>query len=181
MEFQKKDVKSIEMKPFEKIGSEWMLISAKKDDRVNTMTASWGGLGVLWGKNVVTVYIRPQRYTKEFVDAQDTFTLSFFGGEYMRELGYLGKVSGRRFRTRSGSRDFISLRWRDSRPLRRLIRCLCAENCIRERSIRRTFWTGARMNAGIRKRITMRCISPRSWRHMREGVDKEKAGKSFSG
>lgn len=95
MEFQKKDVKSIEMKPFEKIGSEWMLISAKKDDRVNTMTASWGSLGVLWGKNVVTVYIRPQRYTKEFVDAQDTFTLSFFGGEYMRELGYLGKVSGR--------------------------------------------------------------------------------------
>ena len=84
------------MKPFEKIGSQWMLISAEKDGKVNTMTASWGGVGVLWGKNVVTVYIRPQRYTKEFVDANDTFTLSFFDGNYMKELGYLGKVSGRK-------------------------------------------------------------------------------------
>ena len=89
MEFQKTDVKSMEMKPFEKIGSQWMLIAAEKDGKANAMTASWGGLGVLWGKNVVTVYIRPQRYTKEFVDAQDTFTLSFFDGKYMEELGYM--------------------------------------------------------------------------------------------
>ena len=95
MEFKKTDIKTMEMKPFEKIGSQWMLISAEKDGKVNTMTASWGGVGVLWGKNVVTVYIRPQRYTKEFVDANDTFTLSFFDGNYMKELGYLGKVSGR--------------------------------------------------------------------------------------
>ena len=47
----------------------------------NTMTASWGGVGVLWGKNVVTTYIRPQRYTKEFVDAQDVFTITFFWGK----------------------------------------------------------------------------------------------------
>ena len=95
MEFKKTDIKTMEMKPFEKIGSQWMLISAEKDGKVNTMTASWGGVGVLWGKNVVTVYIRPQRYTKEFVDSNDTFTLSFFDGNYMKELGYLGKVSGR--------------------------------------------------------------------------------------
>lgn len=85
----------MEMKPFEKIGSQWMLITAEKDGKVNTMTASWGGIGVLWGKNVATVYIRPQRYTKEFVDAGDTFTLTFFGGDCMKEMGYLGKVSGR--------------------------------------------------------------------------------------
>lgn len=85
----------MEMKPFEKIGSQWMLITAEKDGKVNTMTASWGGVGVLWGKNVATVYIRPQRYTKEFVDAGDTFTLTFFGGDRMKEMGYLGKVSGR--------------------------------------------------------------------------------------
>ena len=95
VEFQKTDVKSMEMKPFEKIGSQWMLIAAEKDGKANAMTASWGGLGVLWGKNVVTVYIRPQRYTKEFVDAQDTFTLSFFDGKYMEELGYMGRISGR--------------------------------------------------------------------------------------
>ena len=80
MGFKKVDVKTLDMKPFEKIGSEWMLISAAKDGKANTMTASWGGIGVLWGKNVATVYIRPQRHTKEFVDAGDTFTISFFGG-----------------------------------------------------------------------------------------------------
>lgn len=95
MGFKKTDIKTMEMKPFEKIGSEWMLITGEKDGKVNTMTASWGGVGVLWGKNVATVYIRPQRYTKQFVDESDTFTLSFFGGEHMKELGYLGKVSGK--------------------------------------------------------------------------------------
>ena len=55
MGFKKVDVKTLEMKPFEKIGSEWMLISAAKDGKANTMTASWGGIGVLWGKNVATV------------------------------------------------------------------------------------------------------------------------------
>ena len=67
---KKIDIKSMEMKPFEKIGSEWMLITAEKHGKVNTMTASWGGLGILWGKPVATAYIRPQRYTKEFVDAK---------------------------------------------------------------------------------------------------------------
>lgn len=95
MGFKKTDIKTMEMKPFEKIGSEWMLITGERDGKVNTMTASWGGVGVLWGKNVATVYIRPQRHTKQFVDESDTFTLSFFGGEHMKELGYLGKVSGK--------------------------------------------------------------------------------------
>lgn len=42
------------------IGKEWLLITAEKDGKANTMTASWGGVGVLWGKNVATLYIRPQ-------------------------------------------------------------------------------------------------------------------------
>ena len=58
------------------------------------MTASWGQLGHLWGKNVMTVYIRPQRYTKEFVDAGDYFTVTLFDG-YKKELGVLGSKSGR--------------------------------------------------------------------------------------
>ena len=95
MEMVKTDLKVMQMNPFEKIGSQWMLITAEKDGKVNTMTASWGGVGVLWGKDVATVYIRPQRYTKEFVDAADTFTLTFFDGECKKEMGYLGKVSGR--------------------------------------------------------------------------------------
>ncbi|MBQ3553134.1 MAG: flavin reductase [Clostridia bacterium] len=87
---------SIEKTPFELIGKDWMLITAqKKDGSINTMTASWGGLGVLWNKNVAFVVIRPQRYTKEFVDEAETLSLSFFDEEYKKQLGYLGKVSGR--------------------------------------------------------------------------------------
>ena len=92
---KKVDIKTMDMQPFAKIGSDWTLITAMCDGKVNTMTASWGGLGVLWGKNVATVYIRPQRYTREFVDESDTFTLSFFGGEHKKEMGYLGRVSGK--------------------------------------------------------------------------------------
>lgn len=79
---------------FETIGKQWMLITAG-EEKVNTMTASWGGLGILWGKPVAYVFIRPQRYTKEFVDSCATFSLSFLGEEYREQLQYLGRVSGR--------------------------------------------------------------------------------------
>ena len=95
MKFEKIDVTKENINPFQRIGQDWMLISAKKENKVNTMTASWGTMGVFWGKNVVTVGIRPQRFTKEFVDAGDFFTLTFFDGERKEEMGYLGKVSGR--------------------------------------------------------------------------------------
>lgn len=90
-------IKNEELKesPFKLIGKDWMLITAKKDDKVNTMTASWGGLGVMWGKDVAYIVVRPQRYTKEFIDNSDTFSLTFFDDEYKKTLGYLGKVSGR--------------------------------------------------------------------------------------
>lgn len=94
MTFQKINIQDLDMNAFQAIGKDWMLITAGDQQKVNTMTASWGGVGVLWGENVVTAYIRPQRYTKEFVDAQDCFSLSFFNG-YKKELGVLGSVSGR--------------------------------------------------------------------------------------
>ena len=57
----KKEIKPEELtkNPFHMIGKEWMLVTAEKDGKVNTMTASWGGLGVMWGKNVAFVFIRP--------------------------------------------------------------------------------------------------------------------------
>lgn len=80
---------------FTMIGKEWLLVTAEKEGRVNTMTASWGGLGVMWGKNVAFIVLRPQRYTKEFVDAGETFSLSVLDDSYRKTLGYLGTVSGR--------------------------------------------------------------------------------------
>lgn len=92
-----KEVKAEELQfnPFTKIGKEWLLITAGDESNFNTMTASWGGLGVIWGKNAATTYIRPQRYTKEFVDSNDTYTLSFYGEEYKKALGICGRLSGR--------------------------------------------------------------------------------------
>lgn len=81
---------------FSLIGDRWMLVAATdKDGKTNAMTASWGGLGVLWGKKVAFVFIRPQRYTKKFVDDAENFSLSFFEESYKPMLGYMGKVSGK--------------------------------------------------------------------------------------
>ena len=89
------DIQALSFNPFELIGREWCLISAGNRSAHNTMTASWGGLGILWNKEVATCYIRPQRYTKEFVDREDMFTLSFFPEEYRSALNLCGSVSGR--------------------------------------------------------------------------------------
>lgn len=81
--------------PFE-LKNKWMLVTAQKENgEVNTMTASWGGFGVMWNKEVVFVVIRPQRYTKEFVDDAESFSLTFFDDVYKKQLGYLGKISGK--------------------------------------------------------------------------------------
>ena len=93
--FEKIDPKALDQNLFSLIGDQWMLITAGTKDQCNTMTASWGGLGVLWGKPVATVYIRPQRYTLEFVEREDTFTLCFFGEEYRKALALCGSKSGR--------------------------------------------------------------------------------------
>lgn len=81
-------VSELQQNVFTAIGKEWMLITAEteKDGKptANTMTASWGGLGRLWNKDVAFAFIRPQRYTKEFVDNADTFSLCFFGGKRCR-------------------------------------------------------------------------------------------------
>ncbi len=81
--------------PFEMIGKDWMLITAGDENKYNTMTASWGGLGVLWNKNVVFAFVRPQRFTYEFLKNNDYFSCSFFGEEYREALAYCGKYSGR--------------------------------------------------------------------------------------
>ena len=94
MSYREVDILQYGLKPFDAIGGKWALITAEKDGKVNTMTASWGGIGVLWSKNVVTVYIRPQRYTREFVEGSEYFTFTLFDG-YQKELGVLGTKSGR--------------------------------------------------------------------------------------
>lgn len=93
--FKKVDPKTLDFNVFSAIGDQWMLITAGTGEKCNTMTASWGGLGVLWRVPMATVYIRPQRYTKQFVDENEYFTLSFFSEQYRKELTLCGTKSGR--------------------------------------------------------------------------------------
>lgn len=80
---------------FSAIGDGWMLITvAKPDGSYNTMTASWGGGGIFWGKPVVAVGIRPERYTYEFAEVGDRISLSFFDG-HKDALRICGTKSGR--------------------------------------------------------------------------------------
>lgn len=95
MAFKEINPYEIEMKPIAAIGKEAMLVTAGTKERFNTMTASWGQVGELWSKPVSVIYIRPQRYTKTFVDKEALYTLSFFDDNYHKELMYLGTHSGR--------------------------------------------------------------------------------------
>lgn len=93
-------VKELIINPFTLISDEWLLITAGNEKNgYNTMTACWGHIGAIWGhgKGLPTsiVYIRPQRYTKEFMDKEEFYTLSFFNKAYKKALGYLGTHSGR--------------------------------------------------------------------------------------
>jgi len=86
---------SIKDNVFELIGKDWMLITAGTKDSFNTMTASWGGMGVLWDKKVSIVFIRPTRYTFEFLEKSEVYTLSFLEEQYRDILMYCGTKSGR--------------------------------------------------------------------------------------
>jgi flavin reductase (DIM6/NTAB) family NADH-FMN oxidoreductase RutF len=93
--FIKTDIDSVELPVFNKIGNEWFLITAGDLDNFNTMTASWGTLGILWNKPIAICFVRPTRYTFNFMEDSDIFTMSFLGKENRKILNYCGSVSGR--------------------------------------------------------------------------------------
>lgn len=78
------------------IGSEWMLITAGNQNHYNTMTAAWGGIGFLWNLPVSYIFVRPQRYTYEFTEQYDKYSLCFFDKTYKDVLMYCGRNSGRK-------------------------------------------------------------------------------------
>jgi len=81
--------------PFKLIGKDWMLITAGAPESFNTMTASWGGLGVLWERKVAFCFIRPTRHTFGFMEHSPIFTLSFFEERHRKTLAFCGSHSGR--------------------------------------------------------------------------------------
>ena len=100
MSFKEIPYSELQMNPMTLIAKEWMLVTAGDEKTgYNTMTASWGHLGSIWGHGgglpTSVIFVRPQRYTKEFVDREPLYSLCFFPAEYKKALAYLGTHSGR--------------------------------------------------------------------------------------
>ena len=89
------NIRDIKKSAVELISDGWGLVTAGTEEKFNTMTVSWGGLGEIWGKDAVFIFIRPQRYTYEFIEKEEFFTLSFYGNEYKDALKICGTQSGR--------------------------------------------------------------------------------------
>lgn len=82
-------------KPFSDLAKNWALLSAGTEEKFNSMTVSWGATGELWGKHVVFVFVRPQRYTYEFCEQNDYMSLSIMPDGFQKQLGVFGRKSGR--------------------------------------------------------------------------------------
>lgn len=94
-DFEKKDILSFSDNLLKKISENWLLISSGNIDSYNMMTASWGTFGILWNLPVAQVFIRPSRYTFEFINKNDFFSISIFETSYKDLLSFLGSKSGR--------------------------------------------------------------------------------------
>jgi len=93
--FRRADPYRLKENVFKLIDQDWMLVTAGTLERWNTMTASWGGLGILWNRPVSFVFVRPTRFTYEFIEKHERFTLSLFHERYRKALIFCGSKSGR--------------------------------------------------------------------------------------
>lgn len=94
-EFRSINPQEIFDNPFKLIGSDWGLVTAGSRDSFNTMTVSWGGVGIMWNKPVAFTFVRPQRYTFEFTEREEAYSICFFDESYRSALSFCGSKSGR--------------------------------------------------------------------------------------
>lgn len=80
---------------FKLLDKDWMLVTAGSLEDFNTMTASWGHMGILWNLPIAIAYIRPQRYTYQFANRHEDYTLCFFTETFRSALQFCGTCSGR--------------------------------------------------------------------------------------
>lgn len=93
--FKEIKLERLSINPFTMINDDWFLISAGSKNAYNTMTASWGAMGVCFNKNMITAYVRKSRYTYEFLEKEEYFTICFFDELYRHSLNVCGTLSGR--------------------------------------------------------------------------------------
>lgn len=93
--WQEITARDIEGNPVRMFADEWFELAAGKESDMNLMTIAWGTLGELWSKPVVTVYVSTSRYTYEYMEKNDYFTITHFPASMREKLQYLGSASGR--------------------------------------------------------------------------------------
>ena len=86
---------ALHMDAYDEFANRWALVAAGTPSDHNAMTISWGGVGCIWGKQVVTVYVRPNRHTFTYMEEHEYFTVSFYPDECRKALGIMGSKSGR--------------------------------------------------------------------------------------
>ena len=97
MLFKETELACLQFNPFDLIGKDWFLLTAGDEFGYNAMTASWGGVGFIWRKNVFTCVVRPTRHTFSFIENADTYSICFFEESYRSALQFCGTKSGREF------------------------------------------------------------------------------------
>ena len=93
--WQEIDPSEIALNPVQMIDKDWLALSAGEEGNMNLMTISWGSIGELWGKPIFTVYVSTSRYTYQFMEENEYFTVTHFPADMREKLSYLGRVSGR--------------------------------------------------------------------------------------
>ena len=82
-------------KAFQNLGNEWAVLAAGDENRSNAMTISWGSLGFIWQRPVITVLVRPQRHTHLFTEEFENLSVCFFDRSHRKALAVMGAESGR--------------------------------------------------------------------------------------
>lgn len=157
------DIREVKENLVHLLADEWALVTAGRGDALGTMTVSWGGIGELWGKDMATIYIRPQRYTKKFLDENNYFTLSFYPEQYKDALRLCGSKSGREI-NKVEATGLTPATTKKPLTLRRLSWCWCAARWRSARLSRPSSWTPALCRT-MRKTIFTPFITVRSKRY----------------
>ena len=87
--------KELNVNPVTMFSDGWAILTAGSENDCNGMTVSWGAIGEIWGKAAMFVFLMPQRYTHDFCEKSDYFTVSCFGGKEREALSFFGSKSGR--------------------------------------------------------------------------------------
>ena len=95
MSFSVVDIKNLEFSPVKAIGDDWGILTGVSDEGFNSMTVSWGSIGVMWNRPCVFAFVRPQRHTYKFMEGGEFFSLAIMNKDIHDRMTVFGRASGR--------------------------------------------------------------------------------------